>query len=280
MRCNLKLLCSSSSACCIHPFISLLRGFIGLYIFTAIRYIYILKVFDLCNILAVTTTPPLVERLHTLPVHTCHKPLSCINIAYQSAGDGAYINALQFGIYDGVVGKRTSRYRTFACSSYLKKPRHEVFAMVHQTFGSLFHLATVVTAERLRCVFHLGEKPHLVRDLHLVGIVKLACSNNAVEHTRRVDDVGITREDVLKVNIADAKETLVFETFAFGFMRQRLVDRSPMFKNVAYSHKRKTIIKSLISNNHKQKGNINPLQHQQSPPPPPPSPSSIPSVLH
>ena len=53
-----------------------------------------------------------------------------------------------------------------------------------------------------------------------------------------MDDVGVAGENVLKVDVADAEEALVFETFALGAVRQGLVDGSPMLKNIAYCHSR------------------------------------------
>jgi len=51
-----------------------------------------------------------------------------------------------------------------------------------------------------------------------------------------VDDVGVTGKDVLKVDIPDSEERLVFEAFALGVVRQWLVDGGPMLKDVAYCH--------------------------------------------
>jgi len=49
-----------------------------------------------------------------------------------------------------------------------------------------------------------------------------------------VNDVGITGKDILKVDVADAEEALVFEALALGVVRQGLVDGSPMLKDIAY----------------------------------------------
>ena len=48
-------------------------------------------------------------------------------------------------------------------------------------------------------------------------------------------DVGISGKNVLKVDVADAEERL-FLQLAFGFVRQGLVDGSPMLKDIAYCH--------------------------------------------
>ena len=51
-----------------------------------------------------------------------------------------------------------------------------------------------------------------------------------------MNNVGVSGENVLKVNVADAEEALVFEAFALGVMRKGLVDGSPMLKDIAYCH--------------------------------------------
>nr|DAM48921.1 MAG TPA: hypothetical protein [Caudoviricetes sp.] len=51
-----------------------------------------------------------------------------------------------------------------------------------------------------------------------------------------MNNVGVTGKDVLKVDVADAEEALVFQAFALGVVRKGLVDGSPMLKNIAYCH--------------------------------------------
>ena len=51
-----------------------------------------------------------------------------------------------------------------------------------------------------------------------------------------MDDVGVTGKDVLKVDVANAKKTLVFQASALRMMRQRAIDARPMFENIAYCH--------------------------------------------
>lgn len=75
-----------------------------------------------------------------------------------------------------------------------------------------------------------------MRYYRLARINEFPRSYYALEHTRRVDDVGISGKDVFEVYVADAKEALVFKTLTLGVVRQGLVDGSPMLKNIAYCH--------------------------------------------
>ena len=57
-----------------------------------------------------------------------------------------------------------------------------------------------------------------MRDGCLLCVNEFAGGQYAVKHTWRVDDVGIAGKDVLKVDVTDTKERLVFEAFALGVM--------------------------------------------------------------
>ena len=168
------------------------------------------------DILAVAATREVVERLEALPVQAHHEPLSGIDVAHKTEGDAAGVDALQFGHHYGIIGETALGDGTAACALHLDKPCYEVFAVVGEVVGRMLYLVAIVTTESLRRVFYFGEKPYLVRDRCLLCINEFAGGQHAVKHTWRVDDVGVTGKDVLKVDVADTEEGLVFEAFAFG----------------------------------------------------------------
>nr|DAM48920.1 MAG TPA: hypothetical protein [Caudoviricetes sp.] len=148
--------------------------------FTHIAYIIKRLGFFRHDILAVTATREVVERLQTLPVHAHHEPLSGVDVAHHAEGDGTGVDALQLCHHHGIIGKAALGDGAAACALHLKKPGYEVLAVVGEVVGRAFYLIAVVTTKGLRRVLHLGEKPHLVRDRYLLCVNEFAGGQYAV----------------------------------------------------------------------------------------------------